>query len=89
VLQDHTGFIVLDYRQPLRIWEFFFGWLKADHLIGKTGTAVGWYRRSPRPYFEMRRIMLDDNKKVTSYLYPVVQFFVYAGMVAGVILLLV
>jgi heat shock protein HtpX len=87
VLQDETGFILVDYRQPLRIFEFLFGWMKAESLIGRQGKVAGWYRRSPRPYFEMRRMVLDDGETVTSYLYPVTQFLVYAGLLVGVVLL--
>jgi heat shock protein HtpX len=87
VLQDEGGFIVLDYRQPLRIFEFLFGWIKAEKLIGQRGKAMGWYRRSPNPYMEMRYLELDNGEKVTSYLYPVTQFFVYAGMALGVLLI--
>jgi heat shock protein HtpX len=87
VLQDESGFIVLDYRQPLRLLEFFFGWVKAESLIGQEGKATGWYRRSPKPYFEMRKLILKNGETVTSYVYPVAQFFVYAGMVSGVLLL--
>lgn len=88
VMQDETGYIVLDYRQPLGILEFLFGWLKAQQLVGLTGQARGWYRRSPRPYLELRKLVLDDGKVVTSYNYPVTQFFVYPGMVLGLVLLL-
>ena len=84
VMQDETGYIVADYRQPLGIFEFLFGWLKAQQMVGLTGQAMGWYRRSPRPYLELRKLVLDDGKVVTSYNYPVTQFFVYAGMVLGV-----
>ena len=87
VMQDDTGFMILDYRQPLRIIEFLFGSTKAESLIGLKGEALGWYRRSPRPYFEMRRLKLDNGEVVTSYLYPVTQFFVYAAFVLGAILL--
>jgi heat shock protein HtpX len=87
VMQDQTGFMVLDYRQPIRIVEFLFGWTKAESLIGHNGEAVGWYRRSPRPYFEMRRLKLDNGEVVTSYLYPVTQFLVYATFALGAFLL--
>ena len=86
VLRDEGGFIVLDYRQPIRLFEFFFGWLKAESLIGEEGKALGWYRRSPRPYFELRKLMLKDGETVTTYVYPLAQFFVYASMVVGVLL---
>lgn len=87
VLQDDTGFIVVDYRQPLRFLEFLFGWVKAGQLIGQRGKVMGWYRRSPNPYFEMRKLVLENGETVTSYSYPVTQFFVYAGMSLGAILL--
>ena len=88
VMQDDTGFIILDYRQPIRIFEFLFGWIKADKLIGLHGEASGWYRRAPRPYFEMRELRLANGEVVTSYLYPFTQFFVYAGLALGVLLML-
>jgi heat shock protein HtpX len=83
VLQDATGFIILDYRQPFRIFEFLFGWTKAEKLIGMQGTAIGWYRRAPRPYFEMRELRLENSEVVKSYFYPFTQFLIYAGLVVG------
>jgi heat shock protein HtpX len=85
VLQDSTGFIILDYRQPLRFLEFLFGLFKAEHLIGRSGTAQGWYRRAPRPYFEMRRILLEGGEQIVSYSYPVAQFLVYSLCALGVL----
>ena len=49
--------------------------------------AIGWYRRTVRPYFEMRWLLMEDGERVTSYTYPLTQFFVYAGMLAGILLL--
>jgi heat shock protein HtpX len=86
VMQDDTGFIILDYRQPLRILEFLFGWVKAEKLIGQSGTAVGWYRRSPRPYFEMRKLTLENGTSVTSYFYPFTQALVYLTLAIGLAL---
>jgi heat shock protein HtpX len=87
VLQDDSGFIVVDYRQPLRLFEFIFGWTKAESLIGQRGKAIGWFRRSPRPYFEMRRLLLGDGSTITSYSYPAGQFLVYALIGAGLLLM--
>jgi hypothetical protein len=70
------------------LFEFLFGWLKAENLIGRQGKAMGWYRRAPKPFFEMRRLILDDGEKVTSYTYPVTQFFVYAGIAIGLLLII-
>jgi heat shock protein HtpX len=86
VMQDSSGFIVLDYTQPIRLFEFFFGWIKAEKLIGQQGEVVGWYRRAPKPYFEMRHLHLESGEKITSYVYPLTQFFVYAGLVVGAVL---
>jgi heat shock protein HtpX len=88
VMQDASGFIIMDYRQPIRIFEFLFGWMKAEKLIGMQGEAVGWYRRAPRPYFEMLNLRLENGEVVKSYLYPFTQFFIYAGLVLGVVLMI-
>ncbi|NIM96391.1 MAG: M48 family metalloprotease [Anaerolineales bacterium] len=88
VMRDSSGFMVVDYRQPLRIFEFFFGWMKAEDLIGKRGKVMGWYRRSPRPYLEMRKLVLEDGDTITSYLYPFQQLLVYIGLGLGGFLLL-
>jgi hypothetical protein len=63
--------------------------MKAEQLIGQSGQAVGWYRRAPRPYFELRHLQLESGERVTSYVYPLGQFFVYAGIVLGVLLLII
>jgi hypothetical protein len=61
VLQDETGFIFLDYRQPLRIIEFLFGLFRTPGIVGRKVTVKGWYRRSPMPYLEMKRLWADGN----------------------------
>jgi heat shock protein HtpX len=58
VLHDGSGIIFLDYRQPLRFWEFLFGLLKAKDLQGKDVEVRGWYRRAPVPYLEIASITL-------------------------------
>ena len=88
VLQDDTGFIVLDYRQPIGFLEFLFGWFKAGDLIGRKGVARGWYRRDPRPVFELREMTMDDETKVTSYYYPFRPFINYVLVMVGVPILL-
>ena len=46
VMRDATGILFLDYRQPLRIWEWLFGLFRAGNFTGKTIEAVGWFRRT-------------------------------------------
>ena len=58
-MQDDTGILLLDYNQPLAIWEWFFGLLKAGEYAGRDIEATGWYRRSPIPYMEIKTITCD------------------------------
>src|SRR5205085_12082133 len=44
VLRDKTGIMFLDYRQPLALWNFFFGLWRAGRYQGKEVRAAGWYR---------------------------------------------
>jgi Zn-dependent protease with chaperone function len=61
VVQDESGIIFLDYRQPLRIWEWLFGLLKAGQFQGKKVSIQGWFRRSPVPYIEIGTIQVDGE----------------------------
>jgi Zn-dependent protease with chaperone function/Zn-finger nucleic acid-binding protein len=59
VMRDSTGILFLDYRQPLRIWEWLFGLFRAGQFAGKAVEAVGWFRRAPVPYLELKSITVD------------------------------
>jgi Zn-dependent protease with chaperone function len=61
VMRDGTGIMFLDFRQPLGLWEFFFGLLKAGEYQGQEVTAQGWYRRAPMPYVELKSIECDGK----------------------------
>lgn len=63
VMRDSTGIIFLDYRQPLRIWEFLFGLLKAGDYNGREVVVEGWYRRAPMPYLEIKSIWCDGVER--------------------------
>lgn len=67
VVADHTGFMILDYRQPLQILEFLFGLFRAEGFIGQRVEAQGWYRRFPRPYLELWRVRLPNGQIHTSH----------------------
>jgi heat shock protein HtpX len=41
VLQDKSGIIFLDYRQPLAVWNFLFGLRKAGKFIGEDVVIKG------------------------------------------------
>jgi Zn-dependent protease with chaperone function/Zn-finger nucleic acid-binding protein len=59
VMRDGTGILFLDYRQPLGIWEWLFGLFRAGEFAGKAVEAVGWFRRAPLPYLELKSIKVD------------------------------
>ena len=61
VMKDDTGIMFLDFRQPLAIWEWLFGLLKAGRYIDREVLVEGWYRRSPVPYVELKSIELDGD----------------------------
>lgn len=62
VLQDDTGIIFLDMRQPLGIWELLFAIIKAGTISGKEVVAKGWYHRAPVPYIELFRLSYADKE---------------------------
>ncbi|MFC1708562.1 M48 family metalloprotease [Candidatus Omnitrophota bacterium] len=74
VLQDQTGIIFLDYRQPLGIWNFLFGLLRAGKYIGQDVTINGWYRRAPIPYVEVKSIQTRTGKS-SCYVFNVKMIF--------------
>jgi heat shock protein HtpX len=61
VLRDASGFIFLDYRQPFRLMELWFGLARAGDLIGRDVTATGWYRRAPTPFFELQTLEIGGD----------------------------
>jgi len=80
VLQDDTGIIFLDYRQPLGIWNFLFGLLRAKRYQGEDVNITGWYRRAPVPYIEIKSMETSTGKS-TCYVFRV-------KIVVGIILTL-
>jgi heat shock protein HtpX len=61
VLQDRTGIMFLDYRQPLALWNFLFGLFRAGAYQGKDVRVTGWYRRAPVPFLEVNRVEVLDG----------------------------
>ncbi len=67
VMQDDSGFILLQYRQPIAILEFLFGLFRAEGFIGQRVIAEGWYRRAPVPYLELWKVHLPGGDTHTSH----------------------
>ncbi|MCS7045915.1 MAG: hypothetical protein NZO58_06130, partial [Gemmataceae bacterium] len=63
VLRDDTGIIFVDYNQPLAIWNFLFGLLRAGRYQGKQVRIQGWFRRKPVPYLEVYKLETIDGSE--------------------------
>lgn len=88
VVDDGTAIMLVDYRQPFRIFEFLFGIFKADELQGQEVKIVGWYLRGHRPFFRCRYIE-SNEKRYTSYNYVLSRMLGYLCAAAGVIIYIV
>lgn len=83
-IRDRTGIMFLDYSQPLMIWNFLFGVLRAGRYQGKEVRVRGWYRRAPVPFLEIDRLeVIDGSEKprrcYTSYTRLVVGWLMVIG----------
>lgn len=65
-IQDATGFVLVDYRQPFALFQLIFALRRVRSLIGQEVTVFGWYRRAPVPYIELSR-MLYPGEESKSY----------------------
>jgi Zn-dependent protease with chaperone function len=86
VVRDPTGILFLDYQQPLEIWNFLFGLLRAERYQGKEVRVSGWFRRAPVPYMEVYRIETTDGSQPPRRCYSMHARLIVAGVlfVAGV-----
>jgi Zn-dependent protease with chaperone function/Zn-finger nucleic acid-binding protein len=87
VLRDDTGFIFLDYRQPFRLMELWFGLARAGDLIGRDVTATGWYRRAPTPFLELRTLEIGGDVR-QCWVRAAKLFAATVAVVAGMVLAL-
>jgi heat shock protein HtpX len=63
VIQDPTGILFLDYQQPLGLWNWLFGLLRAGRYQDKEVRVEGWFRRAPTPYLEINRLEVVDGSE--------------------------
>lgn len=87
VMQDETGIIFLDYRQPLGIWEFLFGLFRGAQFQDQEATITGWYRRSPVPYIELKNFTIGTTTR-TCYVYHIKLIFTGFIILMGITVLL-
>lgn len=68
VLQDETGIILLNYKQPLKTLNKIFAIFGARKYLGREVTVKGWFRRTPTPYIDMKSFEIDgQTKKMYGY----------------------
>lgn len=89
ILRDSTGIILLDYRQPLNIWNFLFGLWRASSYQGKDVRVTGWFRRSSVPYFDIFQIedLSAEEPIRTCYTYYAVMGFSILVLLSGILLI--
>jgi Zn-dependent protease with chaperone function/Zn-finger nucleic acid-binding protein len=88
VLQDDTGIIFLDYRQPLGIWNFLFGLLRAKGYQGEEVEITGWYRRTPVPYIEIKSMETSSGKSNCHVFRVKIAFGIILTLLGGILLIL-
>jgi Zn-dependent protease with chaperone function len=69
VIQDPTGILFLDYQQPLGLWNWLFGLLRAGRYQGKEVRVHGWFRRAPAPYLQIDSMEVIDGSEPTRRCY--------------------
>lgn len=63
VLRDETGIIFLNYNRPLNIQNKLFALFRAQNYQAKEVIAIGWYRRGPSPYIDLKYLRSEDAEK--------------------------
>jgi heat shock protein HtpX len=86
VMQDETGIMFLDYRQPIPLWDFFFGLLRRAKYDNQKAEVVGWYRRAPVPYIELKSVKAEGETEKSCYTY--IAKYVWAGILTIIGLLM-
>jgi len=81
VLRDATGMLYVDHRQPLRLWEFLWGFFVGPMVLRGDAIVEGWYRRSPVPYIEVRRFWIDGKERRAWF--SMCSWVVALGLVVG------
>jgi heat shock protein HtpX len=86
IMQDETGIMFLDYRQPIPLWDFFFGLLRRAKYDNQKAEVVGWYRRAPVPYIELKSVKAEGETEKNCYTY--IAKYIWAGILTIIGLLM-
>ena len=82
VIRDSTGILFLNYTQPLAIWSWLFGWLRAERYQGKEVRVQGWFRRGPTPILEMYNMDVVDGSEPSRTCYSYHTKVAVSGLLA-------
>lgn len=84
--QDQTGFMFVDYQQPLAVMEWWFA-LTKDAYVGQEVVLEGWYKRAPVPYFELYKVKSRSGEILsTCWTYTMRWVFTFGMMIGGAFL---
>ncbi|MFX0188461.1 MAG: zinc metalloprotease HtpX [Candidatus Hodarchaeota archaeon] len=83
LLQDETGLIYVDYESLFPIFgNLIFAMRTIKKYIGTKVRVIGWYRRGPSPYFEIKMIESSSGRrnknyrKQASYIWAIIAFII-------------
>jgi Zn-dependent protease with chaperone function len=86
VVQDDSGFAPVVYRQPWPFARSLFGLLRVADLVDQEVEVTGWYRRTPSPALELKRLVPAQGRVVRSWLWLARYAFALTFAAAGVVL---
>lgn len=84
-VRDYSGITLLEYPQPLRIWEFLFRVFHSGEMSTEEVTFEGWYRRSPLPYIEIKTVSTQESTR-TCHAYTLRKFMILLVILVGFVL---
>ncbi len=83
LFQDETGLMHVDYESLIPFFgNLLFGLRTIKKYIGNKVRVIGWYRRGPSPYFEIKMIESAEGhrnknyKKQASYIWAIIAFII-------------
>ncbi|MEL7207445.1 MAG: M48 family metalloprotease [Actinomycetota bacterium] len=87
VLRDESGFVVVDYRNPIPFADWWFGLTQAELFQGCEGVVRGWYRRTPTPVVELRSLRTTSAQTARGYWWITAYLASAAWAVAGLLMI--
>ncbi|HEY0087938.1 MAG TPA: zinc metalloprotease HtpX [Candidatus Lokiarchaeia archaeon] len=87
ILQDNTGLIYLDYESLIPLFgNIIFAMRTIKKYIGQQVRVIGWYRRGPGPYIEIKSIESANGQRNKNYRKQVSYFWAIVAFIIGLFL---